>query len=217
MKLPFQKGKRERDAPARRMVEEQIRARGVRDPVVLRAMEHVPRHAFVPDSLQDVAYSDGPLPIGEGQTISQPYVVAAMSEALEVKAGDRVLEIGTGSGYQAAVLAAMGLKVYTMEYLPELAKTAKERLHAMGYDGIRFRCGDGNRGWPEEALFDGIIVTAAPPSLPVELGRQLRAGGRLVIPVGRFSQDLKVYRKTAEGELTSKRLFGVRFVPMVGG
>jgi protein-L-isoaspartate(D-aspartate) O-methyltransferase len=199
------------------MVEHQIRARGVSAPAVLQAMERVPRQAFVPESMQELAYADGPLPIGEGQTISQPYVVAAMSEALEVKAGDRVLEIGTGSGYQAAILAEMGLEVYTIEYIHELAVAAKERLRSMGYAGIRFRCGDGNQGWPEKAPFDGIIVTAAPAALPQALGRQLGRGGHLVIPVGRFSQDLRVYRKTDDGELKGKRLFGVRFVPMVGG
>ncbi|HSH09772.1 MAG TPA: protein-L-isoaspartate(D-aspartate) O-methyltransferase [Oceanipulchritudo sp.] len=204
-------------AQRQRMVENQLRARGIADETVLSAMNRVPRHEFLPDSLQDIAYADGPLPIGKGQTISQPYVVAAMSEALDVQPGMRVLEIGTGSGYQAAILAEMGLQVYTVEFIPELAQEAQSLLNAMGYTSIHFRCGDGNYGWEEEAPFDGIIVTAAPPEVPPAFAEQLSPGCNLVIPVGRYEQDLRVYHKNEDGSLSSWSLFGVRFVPLVGG
>jgi len=197
------------------MVDYQLRARGIADPVVLTAMETVPRHKFVPSDLFHMAYADGPLPIGCGQTISQPYVVAAMSEALELQSGDRVLEVGTGSGYQTAVLCEMGLEVYTMEFVPKLAEKARETLVDLGYKDIHFRVGDGHAGWPEEAPFDGIIVTAAPVKVPEQLCRQLRPGCRLVIPVGHFSQDLRVYEKDEAGNLTWRSLFPVRFVPLV--
>ena len=199
------------------MVKYQLRRRGVADRHVLHAMATVPRHAFVPDSMLEMAYSDGPLPIGSGQTISQPYIVAVMSEALGVKPGMKVLEIGTGSGYQAAVLAAMGLDVYTVEYLPELAQRAQQQLEGLGHDTIHFRTGDGRSGWPEAGPFDGILVTAAPDSLPESLGEQLVVGGKLVIPIGHWSQDLYVYRKNEDGSLTGQTLFAVRFVPLVGG
>jgi len=200
-----------------KMVEQQLRPRGIKDKNVLSAMRRVPRHEFVPSGLSDIAYADGPLPIGESQTISQPYIVAAMSEALGVQPGMRVLEIGTGSGYQAAVLAEMGLQVYTVELVASLATEAKSRLRGMGYEAIRFRCGDGTPGWPEKAPFDGIIVTAAPEGLPSSLGRQLAPGGNLVIPVGKFNQDLWVYRKDKDGSLSGRKLFAVRFVPLVSG
>ena len=205
------------EALRRNMVAQQIRRRGICDAQVLKAMERVPRHKFVPPSMQEMAYADGPLPIGRGQTISQPYIVASMSEALGLDPGAKVLEIGTGSGYQAAVLAEMGLQVYTMEYIHDLAMEAKERLRTMGYDRIRFRCGDGNCGWPEKAPFDGIIVTAAPRAVPEALGQQLVTGGRLVIPVGRFSQELWVYQKSDDNQLSGEKLYAVRFVPLVEG
>jgi protein-L-isoaspartate(D-aspartate) O-methyltransferase len=219
MKVPCQRDgdSGRKDVLRHNMVEQQIRRRGVSDKQVLKAMARVPRHAFVPSGMADMAYADGPLPIGKGQTISQPYIVASMSEALGLDPGAKVLEIGTGSGYQAAVLAEMGLEVYTVEYIHELAMAAKERLRSMGYDTIRFRCGDGNRGWPEKAPFDGIIVTAAPAAVPEAMGQQLAPGGRLVIPVGRFSQELWVYQKSDDGKLSGEFLYGVRFVPLVKG
>jgi len=197
------------------MVAGQLRPRGIRDARVLAAMERVPRHLFVPDELSDMAYADGPLPIGGGQTISQPYIVAVMSEALGVAPGQRVLEIGTGSGYQAAVLAEMGVRLYTVECVPSLAARARQLLDQLGYDAIRYRVGDGHAGWPEEGPFDGIIVTAAPPELPPALPGQLATGGRLVIPMGRLEQDLYVCQKLADGSLNRECLFAVRFVPMV--
>lgn len=200
----------------REMVERQLRARGIADEAVLGAMERVPRGAFVPQAYREMAYADGPLPIGNDQTISQPYIVAVMSEALRLRPGQRVLEIGTGCGYQAAVLAEMGLLVYTIEYLDALAAAARRRLEEMGYQTIRFRSGDGRAGWPEEAPFDGIIVTAAPAEVPPALLDQLSTGGRLVIPVGAVSQELVVYRKNEDGSLVEKPLFPVRFVPLVG-
>lgn len=208
------------DPPAaarHRMVESQLRARGVRDERVLAAMGQVPREAFVPGSLKGMAYSDGPLPIGEDQTISQPYIVAVMSEALVLSPGRRVLEIGTGSGYQAAVLAEMGLEVYTVEFRPALSERARSILEDLGYRNIHYRIGDGHEGWPGEAPFDGIVVTAAPAELPEQLGRQLVTGGHLVIPVGRHDQELMVYRRTPDGGLSGERVCAVRFVPLVRG
>lgn len=199
------------------MVEHQIRRRGIEDKHVLAAMERVPRHAFVPAAMRELAYTDGPLPIGKGQTISQPYIVASMSEALALQPGMKVLEIGTGSGYQAAVLAEMGLEVYTIEYIHKLAMEAKDLLRGLGYDTIRFRCGDGRLGWPEKAPFDGIIVTAAADVVPMQLGEQLAVGGRLIIPVGTYSQDLWMYRKNEDGMLEGEVLYAVRFVPLVHG
>jgi protein-L-isoaspartate(D-aspartate) O-methyltransferase len=198
------------------MVAEQLRARGIRDERVLAAMGQVPRHAFVPPELRDRAYWDGPLPIGDDQTISQPYIVAAMSEALGAPDGGRVLEIGTGSGYQAAVLAEMGLEVYTVEFLARLAAEARARLEWLGYRDIHYRIGDGRAGWPHRAPFDGILVTAAPADLPPALAGQLGPAGRLVIPVGRWDQELRVYQRQDDGHLSMQRLFGVRFVPLVG-
>jgi len=196
-----------------RMVETQLRDRGIRDPEVLRAMDTVPRHELVPESLRARAYDDGPLPIGLGQTISQPYIVAAMSEALALRSGERVLEIGTGSGYQAAVLAELGARVYSIELEPELAARARRDLDRLGYGAVETRQGDGYLGWPEHAPFDAIIVTAAPESVPEALIAQLAVGGRMVVPVGRYDQDLMLLRKQSEG-MTRESLMPVRFVPM---
>jgi protein-L-isoaspartate(D-aspartate) O-methyltransferase len=196
------------------MVEEQIVARGVRDPRVLKALRKVPRHLFVPPAMQPAAYEDSALPIGLGQTISQPYVVAFMTEALELKPQDRVLEIGTGSGYQAAVLSLVVREVYSMEILEQLGREAEARLKQMGYANVRVRIGDGYRGWPEAAPFDAIIVAAAPPEVPPALVAQLGPGGRMVVPVGRYEQDLVRLRRTAKG-LERESLLPVRFVPMV--
>lgn len=199
----------------RRMVDTQIRARGVADSKVLSAMARVPRHEFVPDKVRGQAYEDYPLPIGERQTISQPYIVALMTSLLDLKGGERVLEIGTGSGYQAAVLAEIAGEVYTMEILEPLSVAAQRRLTALGYTNIHFRVGDGWKGWPEAAPFDGIVVTAAPEKVPQALLDQLKVGGRLVVPVGSFFQDLKVLTKTADGS-EQRNVIPVRFVPMTG-
>lgn len=188
-------------------------------PAVRAALLAVPRHAFVPPEQRDLAYADHPLPIGQGQTISQPYIVAIMSQLLHVRGGERVFELGTGSGYQAAVLAAMGLHVYTLEIVPELAQRARLALAELGYDQVQVRVGDGWAGWPEAAPFDGIIVTAAAPCLPQPLVDQLRPGGRLVIPVGapHEIQQLAVYVKGASGQLEGQTVLPVRFVPVTGG
>jgi len=198
-----------------RMVAEQIEGRGIRNLAVLDAMRKVPRHLFVPEMMRPHAYDDAPLPIGEGQTISQPYIVAIMSDLLGAGRGSRVLEIGTGSGYQAAVLAEMGAEVFTIEIVESLAAGAKERLARLGYGSVRCRAGDGYRGWPEEAPFDAVIVTAAPDHLPRPLVDQLRVGGRLVIPVGKGEQDLWVVTRTEEGTIREDKI-PVRFVPMTG-
>jgi len=198
-----------------RMVRQQIETRGVKDDQVLKAMRSVPRHRFVPDDYREAAYQDSPLPIGEGQTISQPYIVALMSELLEVGPGDKVLEIGTGSGYQAAVLAAMGVEVFTVEIRERLCDRARETLAALEYDSVHVRCGDGYRGWPEEAPFAGIIVTAAPERIPEPLVEQLAEGARMVIPLGDFYQQLMVIKKTDAG-VDERSVIPVRFVPMTG-
>ena len=199
-----------------RLVHEEIEARGVRDARVLAAMRKVPRHLFVPPDQQKSAYVDSPLFIGFRQTISEPYLVAFMTEALELKPHDRVLEIGTGSGYQAAVLAELVAEVYTIEIVEPLAKTAGERLRRLGYSNVHVRAGDGFRGWPEAAPFDAIILTAAPPQrVPPPLVEQLREGGRLVAPVGGSEQDLIRVRRTPKGT-TEEVLLPVRFVPMTG-
>jgi protein-L-isoaspartate(D-aspartate) O-methyltransferase len=197
-----------------RMVEQDIAARGVADPNVLAALRAVPRHRFVPDDLVDQAYADHPLPIGHGQTISQPYIVALMSEALQVQPGDRVLEIGTGSGYQAAVLAEMGAETYTVEIIPELAAQAAQRLRDLGYTRVEVRQADGYYGWQEHAPFDAIIVTAAPDHLPQPLANQLAEGGRLIIPIGPQGsyQTLWAFEKV-QGELQATNLGAVSFVP----
>jgi protein-L-isoaspartate(D-aspartate) O-methyltransferase len=197
------------------MVEEQLRRRGIADPRVLAAMESVPREAFVPETMRELAFADGPLPIGSGQTISQPYVVAAMTEALSPRPGRKILEVGTGSGYQAAVLAETGVSLFTVEYIEELAVRAREILESIDYRDIHFRVGDGHDGWPEEAPFDGILVTAAPREVPPALIDQLRVGGRLVIPVGHHEQELRLYRKEPDGTTPFEILFAVRFVPLV--
>ena len=198
------------------MVDDQIVARGVRDPRVLSALRKVPRHRFVPDARRDEAYEDTPLSIGHGQTISQPYIVAAMTELLNVSDGDKVLEIGTGSGYQAAVLAELGAKVYSIEIISSLAERADAILQDLGYGNVHVRVGDGFLGWPEHAPFDAIIVTAAPSEVPQPLIDQLAPGGRLVIPVGGDRQVLKLIQRAKTGELSRRTVFGVRFVPMTG-
>lgn len=199
-----------------RLVREEIEGRGVRDPRVLAAMRKVPRHLFVPPDQQNAAYVDSPLHIGYNQTITEPYLVAFMTEALELKPQDKVLEIGTGSGYQAAVLAELARDVYTIEIVEPLAKAAEERLGRLGYSSVHVRTGDGYRGWPEAAPFDAIVLTAAPPErVPPPLVEQLREGGRLVAPVGGSEQDLTRIRRTAKG-VTEEVLLPVRFVPMTG-
>ena len=197
-----------------RMVEEQIAARGVSDPRVLAAMQKVERHLFVPSTFQVAAYADEPLPIGNGQTISQPYIVAYMTEALQLEPGDRVLEIGTGCGYQAAILAELVKEVYTVELVKPLAEASRDRLASLGYKNIEVMCGDGYKGWPEKAPFDAIMVTAAPPEVPEELAGQLKIGGRMIVPVGSFFQELRLITRTASG-FDTRPLLPVRFVPMV--
>jgi len=201
------------------MVKEQIADRGIEDAEVLRAMRTVPRHLFVPEGLQSKAYDDGPLPIGHGQTISQPYIVAYMTEVLKVRKGDTVLEIGTGSGYQAAILSPMVRKVYTLEIIPELAVSAKKRLNHLGFANVEVKEGDGYFGWPEKAPFDAIIVTAAAGHIPPALIKQLKNGGRMIIPVGGFFmvQNLVLVSKDRRGEITTRNLLPVRFVPLTGG
>ena len=196
------------------MVREQIEARGVRDRRVLEALRRVPRERFVASGSEGLAYSDAPLTIGHGQTISQPYIVAVMSEAADLGPSDKVLEIGTGSAYQAAVLAELAREVYTIEVIPELATQAASRLRELGYGNVRARLGDGYAGWPEHAPFDAIVVTAAPPTVPEALKAQLKVGGRLVVPVGTYDQELLVIVRTPDG-FTERRLMPVRFVPMV--
>jgi protein-L-isoaspartate(D-aspartate) O-methyltransferase len=202
-----------RDAERRRMVEEQLRARDIRSARVLDAMLTVPRHVFVPESQRAEAYTDSPLPIGHGQTISQPYIVAFMTQALDLAPEHRVLEIGTGSGYQAAVLAALAKDVYTIEILPPLAERARETLSALGYRNIHVRTGNGYLGWPEHAPYDRIMVTAAPDDVPPALVQQLKIGGLMAIPVGTVSQELRILRRTDSGMETLDTL-PVRFVPM---
>jgi len=199
-----------------RMVREQIQARGLEDPRVLEAVRRVPRHEFVAPRLREQAYDDRPLSIGHGQTISQPYVVAAMTELAAVGPESRVLEVGTGSGYQAALLAELAGEVFTIEIVEPLAERARETLARLGYTNVHVRHGDGYAGWPEEAPFDAIVVTAAPPEVPPALREQLAVGGRLVIPVGRDWQELEVHTRTAEG-WEVREVFPVRFVPMVRG
>ena len=201
------------------LVEDTIISRGVKDRQVITAMQKVPRHKFVPEAYLDQAYADHPLPIGYGQTISQPFIVAMMTELLDLEKGARVLEIGTGSGYQAAVLAELdGIEIYTMEIIPELAQQAAERLAVLGYHDIHTRQGDGYYGWEEFAPYDAIIVTAAPDHLPLPLARQLKEGGRLVIPIGPQGgyQTLWLFIKQGD-EVVAYNKGGVLFVPLVSG
>jgi len=198
----------------RRMVQRQIADRGVEDPDVLEAMRTVPRHRFVPEATPQTAYSDTPYPIGHGQTISQPYIVAFMAKAADIESGDRVLEIGTGSGYGAAVLAHLASEVYSIEIIPELAQRARRILEELGYENVRIRTGNGWLGWPEEAPFDAIVVTAAPDEVPEALVEQLAVGGTMVVPVGEVRQSLRIIEKTEEG-LEDESVLPVRFVPMV--
>lgn len=197
-----------------RMVQEQLRSRGVKDERVLWAMSRVPREEFVPQNLRAASYGDGPLPIGYDQTISQPYIVAFMTEQLRVTPNDRVLEIGTGSGYQAAILAELGTEVYSIELIEPLAKGAEATLQRLGYKNINIKIGDGYRGWPEQAPFDAIIVTCAPDHVPKPLVEQLKEGGRMIIPVGGYgAQELYLLEK-ANGQLRQGAVLPVRFVPM---
>jgi protein-L-isoaspartate(D-aspartate) O-methyltransferase len=197
------------------MVDEQIAGRDVTDQRVLAALRKVPRHEFVPSGMRSLAYEDSPLPIGEKQTISQPYIVGIMTQLLEPEPQDSVLEIGTGSGYQAAVLGELVKAVYTIEIVDPLARRAEETLRSLGYTNVHVRSGDGYRGWPEKAPFDGIIVTAAAPSIPQPLLDQLKVGASLVIPVGDYYQELRVITRTEHGFEERKEL-PVRFVPMTG-
>jgi protein-L-isoaspartate(D-aspartate) O-methyltransferase len=198
-----------------RMVQEQMAERDITDPVVLQAMRRVQRHKFVPDDLIHEAYSDRPLPIGYGQTISQPYIVALMTELLAVKKTDHVLEIGTGSGYQAAVLAEIVDSVWTVEIVQELAKSAEERLWRLGYGKVHVKWADGYNGWPDHAPFDAIVVTAAAEHIPPPLVQQLKEGGRMVIPVGHpfFVQNLVLVEKRG-GKVSTRSIAPVRFVPL---
>ena len=198
-----------------RMVESDIAARGVKDERVLAVMREVPRHLFVPPDQAAQAYEDHPLPIGSGQTISQPYIVAFMTEQLQLTGRERILEIGTGSGYQTAVLSRLAAKVYSIEIRPELAAQAERRLSDAGIGNVQVRAGDGWYGWSEEAPFDGILVTAAPETVPAPLLTQLAPGGRMVIPVGGFYQELKVIERTPDG-FRERSVLPVRFVPFVG-
>jgi len=201
----------------RRMVEEQIKNRGIHDERIIQAMIEVPRHRFVDQGQQVYAYDDRPLPIGYGQTISQPYIVAFMIEALIPAPSHRVLEIGTGSGYAAAVLSRVVAEVYTIETVKPLFETAKKRLKELEYTNVHLLCGDGTKGWPEAAPFDGILVSAGAPLVPKSLVDQLAPGGRLVIPVGgRINQSLLRITRGADGELVQEELAMVRFVPLVG-
>jgi protein-L-isoaspartate(D-aspartate) O-methyltransferase len=201
-------------AERREMVEFQIKRRGIRDPKVLEAMLKVPRHLFVPEQMKELAYGDEPLPIGEGQTISQPYIVAYMTEALKLTGQEKVLEIGTGSGYQTAILAELAREVYTVELIPELSRRAQKVLSELGYQNIHFLVGDGTRGWPEHAPYEAILVSAAPATVPRSLIEQLQENGRLIIPVGTDYQELVLVRKKKEG-WEEERLIPVRFVPLV--
>ena len=198
-----------------RMVREQIERRDIKDPHVLRAMHKVPRHRFLGESYRDNAYEDRALPIEGGQTISQPYIVALMTELARVKPGDTVLEVGTGSGYQAAVLAEIGVRVFSIEIVKTLATTARDRLDKLGYKDVQVRHGDGYDGWKEHAPFDAIVITAAPPRIPEPLKQQLRVGGRLVVPVGGWQQQLMVVTRTPTG-FNMKSTIPVIFVPMTG-
>jgi len=199
------------------MIENQIIDRGVSDERVIKAMNDVPRHLFVKESLRDLAYADGPLPIGYNQTISQPYIVAYMTEILQPDTHHIVLEVGTGSGYQAAILSKLVNHVYSIEIIPELGKEAANRLDKLGYDNVTVKIGDGYNGWEEHAPFDRIIVTAAPEQIPKKLVDQLKSGGLMVLPVGKtsFGQDMRVVKKDKTGQVTTQETIPVRFVPMI--
>jgi protein-L-isoaspartate(D-aspartate) O-methyltransferase len=201
-------------AARERMVREQIERRGIRDERVLAAMRKVRRHTFLAKHQWSSAYGDHPLPLGDDQTISQPYIVALMTEALELTGSERVLEIGTGSGYQTAILAELVSEVFSVEILPQLAQRARSNLQSLGYTNIHFRVGDGHEGWPENAPFDAVLVTAAPKEVPGALQDQIGEEGRLVIPVGVLSQELEVHRHR-KGKRSVERLASVRFVPLV--
>ncbi|MEC9376746.1 MAG: protein-L-isoaspartate(D-aspartate) O-methyltransferase [Candidatus Neomarinimicrobiota bacterium] len=205
------------DQLRKHMIRDQLKSRDIRDDAVLRVMKSVERHKFVPEEYKDRAYDDGPLPIGHGQTISQPYIVAYMTEQLQVSKDHKVLEIGTGSGYQAAVLGELADQVFTIEIVPELAEGARKILKDLKYGNIAVRTGDGYKGWPEEAPFDRVIVTAAPKEIPQALVDQLANGGRMIIPVGKqfFTQYLWVIEKDKKGVVSKEKILPVRFVPMV--
>ncbi len=198
-----------------RMVEEQLRARGIRDEAVLSAMSRVPRHQFVPNEFLDLAYADEPLPIGYGQTISQPYIVALMTEAAGLNKESNILEIGTGSGYQAAILAEIANHVYSVEIIPKLAERAKNIIRSLNYSNVTIKTGDGRRGWPEYSPYNAIIATSAPQTLPESLLEQLCFQGKLVIPIGLHYQNLMVFHKDENG-IHKQTLLPVRFVPMTG-
>lgn len=207
-------GAQDYGAERQRMVHTQLRAEGIRSEAVLQAMARVPRHLFVPPELRNRAYDDTPLPIGLGQTISQPFIVAYMTEALQLTREHTVLEIGTGSGYQAAVLAELAREVYSIEIVPELADRARKTLAEAGYRNVNVRTGNGYLGWPEQAPFPRIVVTAAPDQLPPALVAQLAVGGIMVLPVGSLFQEMTIVTKTPQG-VAEKRTIPVRFVPMV--
>ena len=200
------------------MVDRQIKARGVTNPLVLEAMRTVPRHAFVPEDQRSMAYEDRPLPIGSGQTISQPYIVAYMTQLLRLGGGEKVLEVGTGHGYQAAVLSRIASHVYTVECHSELAEQAGSNLRQLGYDNVSIRVGDGTVGWPEEAPFGGILATASGPDVPEPLKEQLAFGGRLVMPIGAYRLGQSVVRvlRGADGAFHQERMLDVAFVPLIG-
>jgi protein-L-isoaspartate(D-aspartate) O-methyltransferase len=215
---PERRAAEEEEAQGRareRMVRETIATRGVQDERTLQAMRKVPRHLFVPPAMVSQAYADYPLPIGHEQTISQPYIVAFMTEALGLQGGETVLEVGTGSGYQAAVLAEIAAKVYSIEIVPALAEEARGRLRRLGYANVEVRAGDGYAGWPEAGPFDGVLVTAAAPRVPAPLKEQLRDGGRLVLPVGEDDQELVIVTRRG-AVFEERRVLPVRFVPMTG-
>jgi protein-L-isoaspartate(D-aspartate) O-methyltransferase len=210
-------GAQDYDVQRARMVRDQIVARGIKNPAVLRAMRETQRELFMPPAARAFAYEDHPVRIGHGQTISQPYIVAFMTEALDITKAHRVLEIGTGSGYQSAILSSLAKEVYTIEIVGQLAKSASDVLNRLGYKNVVVRQGDGYQGWPDQAPFDRVIMTAAPPELPRVLIDQLRPGGKLLAPIGGESavQELRLVEKSADGKITSRPMLPVRFVPMI--